>query len=154
QDLASDMQSTDYVVNIYDPGYFTATNRDAYLNNVSKRLYQSFGDAYDMLNFVSVTNYITERHHIAVKNDVQGIGEVIFDNSAATGSNGNLLGFNAFPNESFFDGAETGYIHEFGHQWIQFMHVVPFDSGIPHWPISSLAAGVMGFSILPTREGG
>jgi len=24
QDLASDMQSTDYVVNIYDPGYFTA----------------------------------------------------------------------------------------------------------------------------------
>src|SRR5690242_1871556 len=33
QELASDMQSTDYVVNIHDPGYFSATNRDDYLNN-------------------------------------------------------------------------------------------------------------------------
>src|SRR5262245_23444285 len=154
QDLASDMQSIDYVVNIYDPGYFTATNRDAYLNNISKRLYQSFGDAYDMLNFVTVTNYIENAHHIQVKNNVIEMGKQTFNNSATTGSNGNLLGFNVFPNETFFDGAATNYIHEFGHQWIQYMQLVPFSSGIPHWPISSLAAGVMGFSILPTREGG
>jgi len=154
QELASDMQSTDYVVNIYDPAYFSATNRDDYLNNISKRLYQAFGDVYDMLDFVSVTNYIANAHHIGVKNDIQGIGQRIFDNSAARGSNGTLLGFNVFPNESLFDGAATVYIHEFGHQWIQFMQLVPFSIGIPHWPISSLASGVMGFSIPPTSQGG
>ncbi len=154
QPLALDLQCTDYVVNIYDPGYFSATNRDVYLNNLSKRFYQRFGDVYDMLNFVTAADYIENRHHIAFKNTVQGIGQTIFDHTAMTGSSGHLLGFNVFPSTSFIDGADVGYVHEFGHQWIQYMQLAPFSSGIPHWPISSLAFGVMGVSIPPNGVGG
>jgi hypothetical protein len=41
-----------------------------------------------------------------------------------------------------------------GHQWINFLTLPILASGSPHWPISSLARGIMGFSIPPTQEGG
>lgn len=60
---------------------------------------------------------------------------------------GRLQGISRFPIAGFYDGAETGFLHELGHQWINHMRVQPFASGSPHWPYSSMAAGIMGFSI-------
>ncbi len=152
--LAPDLQCTDYVVNIVAPAFFNATQSGVNLNVVSQRFYQTFRDEYDMLNLATAGFYVQNRIHVGVKNDVQGIGQTINDRTAGTGSTGRLLGFNLFPNIAFFDGANTGYIHEIGHQWIQFMQVAPFTSGIPHWPFSSMAAGVMGFSIPGSGAGG
>ena len=59
-----------------------------------------------------------------------------------------------FPISHYFDGAETGYQHELGHQWINFMYGTPFEVGIPHWPLSDLASGVMGISISGSNVGG
>ena len=153
QQLAPDMQSTDTVVNIFDPGYFSAISSGVDLNRPSKRLYQRFGDVYDMINLVTAANYGANRFHNSLKNTVQGIGNSIFDVTGQSGSGGKLLGVNIYPVASFFDGANPGYIHEFGHQWVQVMHLAPFSSGIPHWPLSSMAHGVMGFS-LSGGEGG
>src|SRR5215471_14434077 len=154
QSVAPDMQTTDSVVNIYDPGYFSETSNGVDLYRISRRIYQQFGDVYDMLNLVTAADYIENHHHVVVRNNVQGIGIAIMDNRAGTGNDAQLLGFDVFPSSVFFDGADHGYSHEFGHQWIQYMRVVPFESGIPHWPISSLASGVMGFSLPPSAEGG
>ena len=70
--------------------------------------------------------------------------------SASFGSAGRLRGISRFPSVIFFDGANTGYNHELGHQWISALNFQPFDSGVPHWPLSSMAGGVMGWS---TRGG-
>src|SRR5437016_13775757 len=55
---------------------------------------------------------------------------------------------------AFQDGSETGMQLVLGHQWISYLNFAPLASGIPHWPISTMASGTMGFSIPPTNEGG
>ncbi len=58
-----------------------------------------------------------------------------------------MQGISVFPISSFFDGAEASYQHELGHQWINFLNGTPFEIGVPHWPLSSVASGVMGISL-------
>jgi hypothetical protein len=67
---------------------------------------------------------------------------------------GKLMGITVFPVTGLFDGAETAYQHEMGHQWINFLSGTLFQSGIPHWPLSDVASGVMGFNIPGSRVGG
>jgi hypothetical protein len=94
------------------------------------------------------------RSHFAVQNTVTGIGLATFNNATRYGSGANLQGITLFPIDTFFDLAETGAVHELGHQWINFLTLPILASGRPHWPISSLARGLMGFSIPPSGEGG
>jgi hypothetical protein len=141
--LSQFVQATSRLVNIHDATYFltSATAR------VSQEFYRSFGDDYDILNFIYSPQRFQNRTHGVVRNDVRGIGLPISNGSAAFGSAGRLLGISQFPIPGFFDGAERGFTHELGHQWVNHMSMAPFASGRPHWPLSQMAAGIMGFSI-------
>lgn len=137
------VQATSRVVNIQDAGYFV--NRDA--ARITREFYRWFGDDYDILNLIYEPSRFANRTHSAIKNEVEGIGLNIFNNTASVGSAGRLQGISQFPIGPLFDGAETGHIHELGHQWVNFLNFQPLTPGIPHWPLSSMAGGVMGFSI-------
>jgi hypothetical protein len=141
--LSQFVQATSRLVNIHDPT-FTLTNQ---ATRVTQEFYRWFRDDYDVLNIVSEPLRFQNRSHAVIKNRVSGIGLSISDNAAAYGSAGRLVGISNFPIPTFYDGAETGFIHELGHQWINHLNVQPFAPGIPHWPLSSMAGGVMGFSI-------
>ena len=87
------------------------------------------------------------RTHQNIRNDVSGIGLPLSDNSRAFGSAGRLRGYTRFPipASGLSDGADFGYQHEIGHQWINYLPLSPFDGGAPHWPVSTLASGIMGW---------
>ena len=141
--LSEFVQATSRVVNIHDAGYFV--NRD--VTRVTREFYRWFGDDYDFLNLVYDPWRFANRTHSQVKNEVEGIGLTLFNNTGNFGSGGRLQGISQFPIGTLFDGAETAHIHELGHQWVNFLSFQPLTPGIPHWPLSSMAGGVMGFSI-------
>jgi len=148
--LAADVQATDRLVNVVDPAFLT----DGNVKRIAQTFYRHFDDGFDFLNIVSLPTRFLNRTHSTVKNDVQGIGETRIDTSAQYGSSGRLLGYSLFPAPGFYDGANVGYSHETAHQWVNFLNFAPYASGIPHWPVSSMATGVMGFSIGGGGEGG
>ena len=137
------VQATPLLVNIHDPAYFVASDT----TRITREFYRWFGDDYDVINLIYDPQRFSNRTHSVIKNRVAGIGLGMTDASAQFGSAGRLQGISQFPIARLFDGAETGHIHELGHQWINFLNVAPFSSGVPHWPKSSMAGGVMGFSI-------
>jgi len=137
-------QNTDYVVNFVVPTD-KLLSFDASI--WAKRFYTIFPDNFDFLNFVHIAGTRGNRFHAQVRNSVSGIGETIFNNSASYGSGGRLMGYSVFPLSTLFDAGETGFNHETGHQWINFLQGTPFASGIPHWPKGNIAINTMGFSI-------
>ncbi|HEX6737016.1 MAG TPA: hypothetical protein VF310_01970, partial [Vicinamibacteria bacterium] len=143
--LQDDLQVTPHLANIVVSDRLPQ-NLD--LAAVARRFYQAYPDAYDFLNIVSTPSYTGNRFHFTVRNAVGGIGVDTIDNTAAYGSAGRLQGISRFPIGSFFDMAEKSGIHELGHQWIAFLGGIPaLSPGRPHWPPSTLAYGIMGFSI-------
>jgi hypothetical protein len=143
--LQDDLQVTAHLANIVLSDRLPQ-NLD--LAGVARRFYQVYPDSYDFLNIVSTPSYTGNRFHFTVRNTVGGIGVGTIDNTATYGSAGRLQGISRFPIGSFFDMAEKGGIHELGHQWIAFLGGIPaLSPGRPHWPPSTLARGIMGFSI-------
>jgi hypothetical protein len=149
--LATDAQRTTHVVNLVDSDFATGVNPDA--TRITKRFYQLAGDDYDFLNIVHVLSRFQNPFHVVTKNEVLGIGENVFNTAVEYGSSGKLSGINIFPTSSFFDGADRAYQHELGHQWINFLHMQPLAFGLPHWPISSMASGIMGFTFPGVGQG-
>ena len=143
--LAADARAAPHVVNLLVP---SATPGDP-APAIAKRFYQLFPDTFDFLNIISAESIVENRYHIGVSNDVHGIGLSIHNGAAQYGSAGRLLGITNYPVASFFDLAELGSQHEAGHQWINFVL-----AGEPHWPISGLARGIMGYSIPGSNVGG
>jgi uncharacterized protein (TIGR03437 family) len=145
--LASDAQSSDYIVNLAIPSSqlpdLNALSFSFDPTPIARRFYQLFPDDFDMLNFIIAPGFYENRYHVVVKNTVQGIGLPAMDTTAALGSKGRLLGYNVFPLFFFYDGAERGNVHEIGHQWVSHLTKPPFNVA-PHWPPSSLASGIMG----------
>lgn len=139
--LSPDVQITSRLVNINDPTFFA----DFSLTRIAQQFYRLFADEYDFLNIISTPARFANRSHVTVSSGVEGIGIARLDNTRTYGSAGRLLGISQFPSPGFYDGANNGYNHETGHQWINFLNVAPFSSGIPHWPISSMASRVMGW---------
>ena len=141
--LGPDAQATARVVNLVDPAFLA----DGNVRRVAQAFYRLYGDSYDFLNIISTPTRFLNRTHSIVRNDVDGIGAARSDSSSQFGSSGRLRGYTLFPAPGFYDGANAGYSHETGHQWINFLAFAPFSSGVPHWPVSSMATGTMGFSI-------
>lgn len=136
-------QSTNYIFNTVADNSNT-NNLSAY----ARQFYQLYPDNFDFLNFVLVPGFFGNRFHAGIRNDVTGIGLSMMNNTSSWGSAGYAKGLNVFPVSTFYDGISTGYIHEMGHQWINFTTGTPLAPGIPHWPMSNLATNaVMGFSI-------
>jgi hypothetical protein len=141
--LASNIQTTSRVVNIYDPSFFV----DFSVPRIAQQFYRLFPDDFDFLNVIYMPGRSLNRSHGVVRNDVDGIGLARFDGTRSYGSAGRLKGFTSFPTDTFFDGATTGYNHEIGHQWINYLNFFPLNLGLPHWPLGNLAGGVMGWSL-------
>lgn len=149
--LADDLQRSDFVINLHAPAlYPTLYNSQQqftlFFDPYIRRVYQSIADDFDFVHFILADQMLGEnRYHGAIRNTVLGIGSDLFDSSASYGSKGKLIGFTIFPNPHFIDGAGEGTAHELGHQWVQFVKNVP-AGGQPHWPLSSMATGIMGWS--------
>ncbi|UCG57387.1 MAG: hypothetical protein JSU70_21280 [Phycisphaerales bacterium] len=141
--VAHDIQCTKHLVNIVFPQFFEDFLRSA----VCGRFYEEFDDDYDFINLIYEVSYFQNRFHANIRNDVTGIGMTVFDGSASYGSDGRLMGITVFPIPGFFDGAGPSYQHELGHQWINWLIVPPLDYAIPHWPLSDLASGIMGWAM-------
>ena len=150
--LSPVVQASPRVFNIKDEIEATGTGFDP--QSLSQEFYRWFADDYDFIHFLLVPGFRANRYHNSIQNATRGLGLSDFDNSSAFGSAGRLKGYNVFPIPSLFDGANRGFIHEIGHQWINFLNGTPLASGIPHWPFSSVASGVMGFSISGSGAGG
>jgi hypothetical protein len=147
--LAADAQHTDYLVNLVVRDFVLTNGFD--ITSVLRRFYDLFADDFDFVSVIAVPGYFRNRYHFAVKSDVRGIGITPFDTSRTYGSAGRLLGITMFPNGNLFDPAEAAFQHELGHQWINFLPFAPLNYAIPHWPLSDLASGIMGFA---EAEGG
>ena len=141
--LSQFVQTTTRLVNIHHATVFTNRN----IATVLRDFYRDFPDDYDVVNIIYSPQRFENRTHGVVKNAVGGIGLAISDSSGNYGSAGRLIGISQFPIPGFYDGAATGFLHELGHQWVNHMRVTPFATGVPHWPYSSMATGIMGFSI-------
>jgi hypothetical protein len=142
--IDSECQASSHIVNILEDGLSTVTANDA--KRWANLFYKRFEDDYDFLNIILHNGYRGNRFHMNINNNIHGLGLPLFNNAASHGSGGRLMGITLFPLSIFFDGATTSYQHEMGHQWINFLHNTPFETGIPHWPISDVTSGVMGYS--------
>ena len=140
--VAPDAQDTPHLVNIVGEEGFEGFD----VKRWTRRFYELYNDEYDFLSVLRLPSVTHNRTHAAVCNDVSGIGVPLFDRSAEYGSAGRLRGLTIFPSASFYDGAERGYQHELGHQWINYLRGTPFEPGIPHWPMSDVASAIMGVS--------
>jgi len=154
----TDIRLSRHVVNIWRPDLQpigTAGGFGAQLQSITQQFYQNFGDDYDFIGVVTaLPSFFENRYHFASKNEVLGVGSRLFNNDSGYGSFGNLQGITVYPVAGFFDMAETGSVHELGHQWINFSAHPLLHTGSPHWPVSTLARGIMGLSIPGSGAGG
>lgn len=121
--LAADAQRTDYLVNLVVPSFITGQGSD--FGPVTRRFYELFPDEFDFLCLIATPSYPANRAHVVLKNVVTGIGLPLLDRSRGFGSAGRLLGVTVFPIGTLFDGADRAYVHELGHQWINYLPPAP-----------------------------
>lgn len=153
---ASGFRYSSHVVNFHIPGSLPPNSGfTPEVFSITNNFYQYFTDDYDFINLVyPLPAANNNRFHSIVKNDIDGIGRAKVDNSHLFGSSGKLQGITVYPIPSFFDLGETSFNHETGHQWINFLNHPSLDNvGGAHWPISSLARGLMGYNTLNDPQG-
>jgi hypothetical protein len=109
---------------------------------IAKTFYTQFADVYDHLVVFLDFNFSLGgafAYEFTVKNEVQGIGEPVFDATAASGSKGRLRAFAQMGWVARYQpdpdsptlGAESGIdvvAHENGHRWLSFV-AVPGEGG-------------------------
>lgn len=150
--LAADARRSDYVLNIqmqsfYDKAIVNAEFRGFFYEDVLRRMYQLVGDDYDFVNVIVGNWDITEnRYHAVVRTDYSGTGQQPISAAVSMGSAARLLGVTMFPIPGYFDGADHSFQHELGHQWVNWSTKAPYLDPGKHWPISSMATGLMGWS--------
>jgi hypothetical protein len=119
----------------------------------TQRLYQLFPDNYDFVAVVQPVEFFQNRFYRRARNDVDGIGLPLVDAGSHFGSASRLQGVIHYPIAFFYDLGEQAANHEIGHCWINFLADTPLAPGIPHWPVSSVASGVMGISLAGGQGG-
>ena len=149
QTINSTTQQCAHIVNLVMPEIFADNTQliSAKRRSVAQRMYETHADIYDFIDIVSVSrSYIQNRSYQAASNQIEGIGLGPFDITAEFGSAGMLKGTVIYPASTFFDGASATHSHELGHAWINFSDLPVLAQSSAHWPISSLANGIMGYS--------
>ena len=146
--LGPGVQRTSHVVNVVEPRMFPSTESRIFqpdLAAATSRLYQYLPDQFDQLNIVFGRRYFANRYHVVVRQNATGIGENLTNlNADSYGSAARLQGVNVFPQSPAFDGGERTQSHEFAHQWVNYIRFGALAGGGAHWPVSSIASGVMG----------
>jgi hypothetical protein len=143
---------SEHVLNVADPELFAA---EAGSNDTAivPKLLERFGDAFDFVDIVFDRATVANRYHYVVRNAVSGIGLGANDLGIAYGSAARLKGITVFPGMTFFDAGARAHSHELGHQWINYLAQATLSTGRPHWPLSTLASGTMGFTLVGIGEG-
>jgi hypothetical protein len=141
--LASDAIATTRVLNLREDNVPEAGVLEV---TATQRLYQLLPDQFDFVAVVQPVTFYQNRFYLGVRNNTTGIGVLTFDIGATYGSANKLQGVIHYPIDGFFDLGENAANHEIGHRWINHLSATPLSIGIPHWPVSTLASGVMGIS--------
>ena len=140
---ANSVQAATHVVNIrYDNLYLGGQVP----SQVLRTFYQHFGDDYDFVSVIGQVHSADELIYFAARNNITGLGLQTFDRAEAYGSASRLQGILNFPNDGFFDLADTNVLHELGHRWMNFGNLQSTRGARPEWPISTLAFGITGFA--------
>jgi hypothetical protein len=119
---------------------------------IFQTLYRYFPDQFDFVGMVEQVLSVQNRTYDGVRNEVTGLGGIIFNNASFLGST-RLQGIIHYPIQTFFDLAEPGSLHEIGHRWMMYSNGTPLGPGNPHWPLSSIGSAIMGVSGGPTHQG-
>jgi hypothetical protein len=117
-------------------GDYNLTNSDGSINTlprqeIAKEFFKTHSDEYDFLVIFSNFDFTMSQsdakaYYLEIKNDAQGIGKSIFDDSTYYGSNSKLQGIIDMGNISnhIMDSTQSGYedtvlllTHEFMHRW-------------------------------------
>lgn len=148
----ADLQATRYVVNLRDDEHRSDSvlgqwPGPADVSPLSRRFYETFGDDYDFLHFVSSAhNACTSRavgKHLTVQTQWSGTGQVSINNAATFGSNGRLLGINFIEASAFYSPGLAS--HETLHQWgAQIGATFGLSDSTHHWTFASSVGGVEG----------
>jgi len=149
-DIAPDIRVSGRIFNLHLPDI---DPKNLIISEITQRFYQYYPDEFDFINVVSIPAYFGNRYFSGVQNKVEGIGLGFWDNSERFGSAGRLQGFIRFPVSYFYDLASRAYVHEMGHNWINFLSHPKLQGVSPHWPISFLAPGVMGYQVPSNSQG-
>ncbi len=158
QRLGGGLWATEYGLFIEDslqtqktfPGYPVTDKSWAYLMKpASNLLYSRLPDAYDFLVVTPATALwlpnplLSERvpNASSVRNDVQGVGMTLFDNSAGWGSPARLKTVVYYSNGPF-----NLLAHELGHKWMAYLDSLTFSNGAcgVHWAEHQTIGGNMG----------
>ncbi len=153
QAINPDAQKTAHLVNLKMPE-LNPCNPD--VRQVTNKFYKTLGDHYDFLAVLFLPERNENRDHSITRSDVQGIGVTPRNQNGLYGSAGKLLGITRYPITGYFDLAETSALHEIGHQWINYLArpALPEIRGVSgHWPVSSLARGIMGYQCCDNPQG-
>jgi hypothetical protein len=141
QSLSSRVQASTHVVNIrYDSLY----SGEEVPPEVLRTFYQFFPDDYDFITVLEQVQAPDGFFYYAARNEVSGLGLQTFDRAETYGSPNQLQGIMHYANDADFDPAETTFIHELAHRWMNFSNLPNLRNARPHFPISTLARGITG----------
>jgi len=124
---ADDVQYSSSIVNIRldDFGNTLLLEDENYyaFDRITKRFYELFQDSYDSIGITTGSVRLASQSGVAfhqrVRNDIRGIGQPLFDNSAAYGSAGRLSGIEFF--SQTFMASNRSLAHETAHRWAAFI---------------------------------
>ena len=119
---------------------------------VLRNLFDNFGDNYTFVAVIEQVHSANASFYTGVRNSITGLGIASFDRGATYNSPAKLEGIAHFPNPVEFDVAQTSNLRLLSHRWMNFSTHPSLALGRPLWPLSSLAAGVLGWSHPQTRE--
>lgn len=139
--IAPGMQRSDHVVNMRHDGIAAGSPVPA---SVIRSFYNFFPDEFDFIAVTEPVRSARPMFYSMIRNNVRGIGLDLLDTGAGFGSAARLQGIIQFPDHAELDLARTDNIHEIAHQWMNYLEHPLLSPARTHWPLSTLAQGVMG----------
>ncbi|MFC1720341.1 hypothetical protein ACFL00_04290 [Pseudomonadota bacterium] len=141
-DLDETTRISPRIVNFLIPGVNPA---QVNLAEVTRLFYQHFPDEFDFINIVTTAADSRGSYFINVSNSTLGLGLELFDRTSTFGSSGRLEGIVGIPNPMHLDLASSEYLRMLGYNWMNYSQHPYLAGATPHWPISTLANGIMGY---------
>jgi uncharacterized protein (TIGR03437 family) len=152
---AGQAQMTRHVLNMRDDTtYYWGTSPTGPPATFFQRFYGYRPDDFDFLAVVAENLAFENRYYVGVRNPTHGLGSAVTNNGAAYGSPNKLQGYVNFPNDNYFDLADTALSHELGHRWCCFVNLPTLGiTQAPHWPMGDIAYGMMGTTDAGNKQG-
>lgn len=141
--LGEEVQAASNIVNIRYDHLFLAGSIPT---EILQTFYTHFPDDFDFVGVIEQVNSFNNRTYRGLRNDTEGLGLTNYDFGGQYGSPARLQGLVSYPISTYFDAAGKATVHEIGHRWMVFLDNQAFSGSGAHWPLSSMARGIMGRS--------